>query len=409
MVESCDQALLDKLISKAPNDLAGLFFRYKPLFLAMKKVSKNKTIFNKLRKDADHLKISNKADYLLSITTQVSNNDFSIVEFRQKIKDYSLWRKIRLLYALYNRLSPIENVVYKIRNGKLWVKEYDAKKHYKTFEKILKELKVVIAEEVSKNLDKNVKYYIPENVNYSLPQSEKMFVGNIPYGSYISSKNNTIIGIQWYNQDGIVDLDLSIVDKSGKYGWDANFRSNGLSNLPIVFSGDVTNASGKYGASEFFYYGKGYQSIASVNLNYYSGSKEEIEFQFVASDEKLDHATNRYNYILNPNKITFSQRMTIKSGENQKLLALLVTLEDETRIYFSEGVSGNDISLRNLDLNQKIRNYYNTMLLNIVPLSEILELAGAKVVRNVSSKDKNYVDLSIEALGKDTILKLLNG
>ena len=70
-IKASNGKFLDELLKKAPNDLASIFFRYKPLFLAMKSISNNKTFFNQLRKKANTLHKPLPEDYLNSVTEYI--------------------------------------------------------------------------------------------------------------------------------------------------------------------------------------------------------------------------------------------------------------------------------------------------------------------------------------------------
>ena len=129
---------LDKYLVKAPANLAEIFFRYKPLFLALKSVSSNKTFFNRLRKKADKLHKPLPEDYLNSITSRIKHNK-SLDKLDEKLESATIWRKIRLANALKYRMSNPTSIVYKIRNGRAWVDDFifyqneQLKKVYKPF------------------------------------------------------------------------------------------------------------------------------------------------------------------------------------------------------------------------------------------------------------------------------------
>ena len=70
-VKPKQRRLLNKMIANAPSDLASIFYRFKPVFLALKSVSNDKNFFNRLRKQAvkqhrplptDYLKLHNRAN-----------------------------------------------------------------------------------------------------------------------------------------------------------------------------------------------------------------------------------------------------------------------------------------------------------------------------------------------------------
>ena len=70
-IKNANGKFLDTLLKDAPDDLASIFFRYKPIFLALKAISRNKTFFNRLRKQADKLHQPLPEDTLNSVTANI--------------------------------------------------------------------------------------------------------------------------------------------------------------------------------------------------------------------------------------------------------------------------------------------------------------------------------------------------
>ncbi|MEM7184922.1 MAG: hypothetical protein AAF518_28775, partial [Spirochaetota bacterium] len=119
-IKTANGKFLDTLVKDAPENLASIFFRYKPLFLAMKSISKNKTFFNRLRRKAKKIHAPLPQDYLNSITAQIKKGKLDRTELANGLQDASIFRKIRLAYALNHRLNATGSIVYKIRNGRGW-------------------------------------------------------------------------------------------------------------------------------------------------------------------------------------------------------------------------------------------------------------------------------------------------
>jgi hypothetical protein len=128
-LKKADGKVLDRLLTDVPADLAAIFLRFKPLFLALKSISSNKTFFNRLRKKADKFHQPLPEDYLNSITAQIKHNslDFAILE--QKLLKATIFRKIRLAYALKQRLSDGDSIIYRVRNGRGWVTAFEWADH----------------------------------------------------------------------------------------------------------------------------------------------------------------------------------------------------------------------------------------------------------------------------------------
>ena len=146
---------------------------------------------------------------------------------------------------------------------------------------IITNIEVELASRIKNKLKDKI-VYIPENVVYTLPQSEKQFNGNIPEGSYIEVKkdDDMLVGVHWKNfEDERIDLDLHMQNKSEQYGWNTSYRSKSEN---FYFSGDVTDAVLPKGATEVFYIGKSCENKAFLlTLNDYTRNKRDIPYDLI--------------------------------------------------------------------------------------------------------------------------------
>lgn len=414
-IKGSDQKVLDNLISKAPKNLASIFLRYKPLFLAMKSISNNKTFFNDLRRKADKLHKPLSEDYLNTVTGKMKNGDFKLLEFKNKISEYPVWRKIRLAYALKNRLSGMESIVYRVRNGKGFATQFEDWFDEGQLEKVLKYTIESIASDIQENVEGKV-FFIPSHVNYALPQSEKQFVGNVPANSSVSvGSEDLVVGIHWYNNlDDRIDIDFAVIDATGKYGWDARYRNN---NRTILFSGDMTDAQRPNGASEMFYFssfeGMSDALITANWFNMHYGSVENCQL-FVAREKVGKNFENgrrdRGGYMIDPNNVIFSQNVTIDKKQNS--IGLISNQDGDTRVYFLMTSVGNSISSSAGKQSELIRDFLLKTSTNVIDMREIIELAGGFIIdeRSDIPEDQleNVVDLSLESLDKTTFIKMFS-
>jgi hypothetical protein len=408
-IKQADYKILDKAIGKAPLNLSSIFFRYKPLFLAMKHISHNKTFFNKLRKLADVQHVPMGEDYLNSITGKIANNKFELGTFYKKIDNYNVFRKIRLLYALNFRLNGSNSIVYKIRNGKGWVSDF----HWNTLDNNkVRQCMNLIIKSIANDIKENVEgktFFIPNHVHYAIPSTEKQFVGNIPANSYIEVDKDLIFGVHWFNKSNKrVDLDLSLIDLYGKYGWDASYRS---SDRQILFSGDITNAPKPHGASELFYVGMDVESPKLINLNYFNhnddyddwtgSSEDELDYKFfIGSGNQSDI---HENYMIDMNKMMCVLPSHISKKQNT--IGLVMSFNGRNRIYFSNVSIGNNITSKKDKNSEKIKNYFVNYCNGGIDLETPLIEAGANIIHELP-EDGDYIDLSPHALDKETIIKL---
>lgn len=400
-IKQSDGRKLDGLMKDAPKNLASIFHRYKPIFLAMKSISGNKGFYNRLRKQADTMHKPMKPDYLNTVTEQIKNGELNFYEMLQELRKVNTFRKIRLAYALQYRLNAGDSIVYQIRNGRNWVDDFEwSKKHHGTVVGALHYVLGSIAEDIeSKVADRKI--LVPKGMHYALPATEKQFSGNIPNGSYIAVPNDDlIVGVYWENVRGHrVDLDLSMIDEDGyKVGWDSRYRSNERN---ILFSGDVTDAS--RGASELFYYQNGVGNTANMlQLNYYTFNQNyPVDFKLVIGSEKPNRFGN--NYMLDPNNIV--SVVPMKLDERQRSLGIIMMVDGEVRYYFSGGSFSNNISARADSKTLKAIDFYNRKLLNSIDLIDVLKMAGAEIVHEVP-EGEDYIDLMV--LDKSSLIELLS-
>ena len=380
--------------------LAEVFYRFKPLFLAFKASETMRPTINKIRKLAHKYHKPMKEDYLNTITSLVKNEgavDRGMLN--RCLEKANPFRKIRLAYALKYRTSNADSILYKIRNGKGFALDFSFGNKYLT-ERVL----AVVLDSLVKDLKENVegkKIYIPPYMEYALPATEKQFTGNFPSGTCVRVSGDMIFGVHWNNVEGSrIDLDLSLVNiEQGKIGWDASYRTG---DRRILFSGDMTDASGEKGASELFY-AKSYREEEFIAfINYYNYSADvDVPFSILVAKERTSDFGQ--NYMVNPNNIKAVAQT--KMNVRQKVLGLLVTTADEGRFYFSESAVGISITSSGTDYAENCRKYLSKFYQNMISLNLLLVKAGAVIVEERSSGCD--IDLSPESLEKDTIIKLL--
>lgn len=402
LIEKIKQAngkFLDALLKDAPDDLASIFFRFKPLFLAMKSISRNKNFFNQLRKKADKLHVPMPEDYLNSVTVQVKRGMLDLDILSKRLEKASIFRKIRLAYALKHRLHASNSIVYKVRNGRGWAAEFDWPEVLQSLtQDALDTVVLSIADDMSRNVNGKT-IYIPENVHYALPATEKQFTGNLPNGTSVSVPNDLVVGIHWTNTNKRVDLDLSVIGESGKIGWDADYRSKAKD---VLFSGDMTDARAPKGASELFYLREGQGEARILMVNYFNYTEgDEVEAKILAAHEH----PGRFgmNYMVDVNNIIASANINITRKQN--ILGLITPVKGQNRVYFSNVSVGNSITSYGSEQSAHARIYLVESLVNSLSFREILAMAGAIVVDEKVGKID--VDLSPEHLNKSTIINLI--
>ena len=300
-IKEADGKCLDVLVKSAPKNLAEIFYRFKPLFLAFRTNSGIRKITNQIRRLANYHHKPMPKDYLNSLTAKIKNGEQILETDLVKALDrVNVFRKVRLANALKFRMNDPKSIVYKIRNGKGFATNFNKLPNvvidntlYQSYNIILNSICQNISEEIKKST-----IYIPEYIQYALPTSEKQFTGNFPLGTCITTPKDMIVGVHWENQKGHrVDLDLSMINmKIGKIGWDSSYRTQ---DRAILFSGDMTNASLPNGASELFYVKIQNPSSFLLDLNYFNYSENmNVPFKIIVAQQKTKNITKITRLIL---------------------------------------------------------------------------------------------------------------
>jgi hypothetical protein len=411
----CEQYSLDKLSES--------FLRYKKLFMAFKAAHPdNAWVVNKLRRLARKNHKPMSVDYLNNLTGM---EDFNLDELNAELDKVNVFRKIRVLHALHERMINHSAMVYKIRNGKSFVKELNPKPvepkkdvtSDNTLRAVFENAGIVLPEEevetpetvvdtvnnkfykekydavyahILKGIDlSGVKIKYPTNINYVLPTSEKQFVGNIPSNSYIDVKKDMVFGIYWENAWGAEDLDLALQSLE-KIGWNAQFKDG-----HVIFSGDVTSAP--TGASECFYVKKSIKQPYLIVNNIFEGT-EGAKFRFFVAKE--DVTDLKSNYMVNPNNILFQTDMVM--DQRQKNIGVVIPHKKGNRILITDYSSGSQSVSSVSKYSLQTTEFFVKSSSNKINLKQLLSDAGCEFV-----EDGADIDLSVENLEKDTIMNLL--
>lgn len=375
--------------------LSSIFYRFKPLFLAFRTTPNLKKYINEIRRLARKFHEPIKIDYLNNITYLIKNNSLDLLKLREELKKVNMFRKIRLLYALKFRTTGSNSILYKVRNGKGYAKEFEFKKPFK----IKNAMKIVLTS-ICADLEKNVKgkkIYIPKNIFYALPATEKQFIGAVPCGSYVSISDNLVAGVHWSDvKHNRIDLDLSTINmKMEKIGWNTAYRTDSGS---ILYSGDLTAAPKPNGASELFYIERGIEQEYLIYLNYFNFN-EDVNVPIKIIVGQKENVGGKFMIDPNDAQVIVNSSIEVK----QKILGFITSLSNECRFYFIECDIGRSNVSSGSEYTKKSLEYLKNFYKNTLDLREVLELAGAAIVDTNKNCD---IDLSINSLEKDTILKL---
>ena len=358
--------------------LAAHFNRFKPLFLAFK--SKCPTVINKISK-------LSKTEHRPMVQSPLNTVTSTVVNWHREyhwLESATTYSILKALIACHNRLEGQESFVYRIRNGKSWTTEKSTKNAPVTnYRALLDYLKKTHSFE-------GKKFYIPDGVEYAIPTSEKMYIGNVPTGTKFYA-DKMAVGIYWENSWGARDHDISGVNLNGKVGWNSNYSQRGM----LAYSGDLTDAI--YGAVEYLYADKGLTTPTLVKNNVYCG-KDDAGYSIIIG--KGDGVTRKY--MMNPDNLMASIRTNSVSRQTY-LGAFLPEESGQSFVLLNTGsgglrVSGNSEQSK-VATDALLQQYKDPFSFN-----KLIEELGGEIV--TESEEVDY-DLSLDSLEKDTFISIL--
>ena len=322
--------------SHSLEDWAGIFNRYKPLFLALRN-SELRPMINKISKlsKKHHLPMRIPMSTVF-LTPQHINSDSGFAEAKhwllRNVKDMSIFELVKYYNAVTKRLQGEFIDTINIRNGKSWVKKTSwilDSRVTRNLESIAYLLRKQIRKKVEYSLNwKNI--IVPSDLKIALPTSEKNFIGALPIGSYVDVKpeDNLIVGIYWKGEDGARDLDLSFTDIDGNtVSWCNAYTDDGSN---IVYSGDMTSADPE--AAEYLLFRK--KTPNGVFMCNAFNAEPESKYTFIVA--RLPEGTKfEDNHMVNPDDIIFQTPMVMTG--RQMSMAIYVN----GRFIFTDRATGN--------------------------------------------------------------------
>lgn len=425
-------------------ELSEIFLRYKDIFLAFKRKPEessyskaiNKIInrLDKLSRVYGHHKKAPKfiLDYLTELSTKMEEEVYKDQIFKE-LGSCTVFREIRLLNAIGYRLDTnTDDIVFKIRNGKGYATKFNkdmSEEKRNTQLRLYNLVRTHLIKRLNNKLA-NKTIYLPNDIVYTLPSSEKQFCGNIPQGSYIEVKrdNDMVLGIHWTNlPDERVDLDLHAQNKSEQYGWNSSYRSN---NSDFYFSGDVTDAPEPNGATELYYVGKncGDKAFLLTLNDYTMNNNEDVKFEFVIAKSNTNIIEK--NYVIDPNNIITTVPMIFDHAEGtirQMTLGFIKITSDYIRFYFDDFALGSSIVTKQNSTTISTYNYLENTIDTQIKLGNLLQYCeDVKIVMQPfteklievgideqgdtlykkETKPVDY-DLSVDKITKETIIAML--
>lgn len=323
-------------------------------------------------------------------------------------QEENIFKLIKFMNYLRERIKNPDYKVYRIRNSKSYVLDNENVSQSTHVVITCQEVEKVVRQRIidllsSKLADKKV--YIPSNIEYALPTSEKQFIQGVPEGSRYLFNKHAIIAVHWTNplidnQEIRVDLDLKAMGIDTVIGWDARFREK----TDIMFSGDITDAKRPNGATEAIYFDRSVSEPFTIGLNNFNNSVEcplELIFEDTDADKYNNFKSSKdsgHNGIID-NKVANKLISCAKKDDaRQKSLGIYIN----NKFYFSDtsiGVGSTMVKTEYMDKYlHGIADKYNSGL----TLNELLDNLGCLVEK----PEEADLDLSLEKITADTFIDL---
>lgn len=394
--------------------LSEAFYRFKPLFLAFKSNSKLSPTVNKIRRLAvkNHKPVSGlTASGIMNLLTEnrecVAHNIICKADNRELIK---------LINFARNELVSKAHV-YNIRNGKTYVKaESESGIPYARISHLdwltsdcLGLLKYRLAGVFSGKT-----FYIPAEIKYAAPTSEKQMMDVLPYGTKVylpeDAKAFCISG-HWMNdvkfnphENGRIDLDFHLSSACGSVGWNSNYRTTVRD---ILFSGDMTNAPAPCGAVESFRISENVDAPYELSVNVYNTSGN-IPYELLFTKDITDQcdfsrdSESMISAVVNPaNAIAPSLKLHVHSSDE-----VIGYYCNRSFTIYGGGLGGRRVP--NTDLMIDALKASMCRCDNMMDISAIIELAGGTVTHRIP-EDGEYIDLSVGNLTSTTLFDVVDG
>lgn len=357
--------------------LAEIFNRFKPLFLAYKsKCPKTINKISKLSKVYHKPLVSNPLNSATSFI--LSNKD---IHWLDNATPFTLFRA---LSACYTRLQGQYAFTYRVRNGKSFAKNSKVSGAvWPNYEFLMDYCRERF------NLT-GKKFFIPHDVEYALPTSEKMFVGNIPTGSKFYGASMAV-GVYWENQWGAQDLDLSGLNIGGKIGWNASYKQG---KGDLMYSGDITDASN--GAVEYLYAKQGLSEPTLVKNNVYAGAGNCEYKIIIGKGDQVD-----YNYMMNPNNLFVETKC--QSIQRQTILGILIPeRKRQCFVILNFGAGASRVS-GNSEISMLATKALYQQWSNPITFNFMIQELGGEIVGRIEDAEFNF---SLDNLEKDSFLNV---
>ncbi len=384
---------------------AKVYYRYKPLFLALRANPLFRSPVNRMRKLAVKLKEPAHPGPLDLVTCGRTRDAGAILRELRKV---STARKVALINAIRRRRQGAAHAAYVIRNGKVWIGDQGAAPE------LAQEIEEACMEALLADLRPRVEgrsVFLPDNPDYAFPASPRQFTGFIPFNSVYRLPKSVLCGVHWENilvngQESRTDLDLHLNSSTVNCGWHVQWSEECSvlrTEARVLFSGDMTDAPRrKGGASEVFFIGEGIRDATLlVNLNNYTANGA-CPFRLLlegTSEEQISRAS------LVGRNLDMAIPLTIE-GTSMCLGIIDCASDGGKRFVFASGAMARGIVSSYSGVSEGFAEHVRASASTCLTLREVLGRAGAKI--NDKDEDAGWdYNFSLQHASLDAFLRLL--
>lgn len=399
--------------------LAGVFNRYKELFLAFKNPL-TKNVINKISR------LSKKHHTPMARTFWQDVFNMSIEDFNEGAEYWlpraTNYKLVQIMQAVRERLLVLAGEgsnLYIIRNGKIFAKSAEvvttADRKYVNWFHIYNACRTQLVENLK---TKACAVKFPEHYTLMCPTSEKNFVGDFPMGTSCKLGPESVVGIYWRNDWGTHDFDLSYQGLDGtSISWCTDYNKDNK----IIYSGDLTDATN--GANEVIKFTDD-AVTGVVYVNQYWGEQNSKFRLFLGTDtNKTSFKQDMSKYMVDPNNLKLEAEMTFEDGRQFTLGlvndgyfhfftlgcgygavkdALCIKNKKENNVADRDWKAYNKITK---DAEDELITILKRKIKTLLPLNDVLLEAGFwPVEEGYSSGDANVLDLT--TIDRSTLIEL---
>ena len=396
--------------------LAGVFNRYKELFLSFKDAES--ITINKVVNKIGHLSKKHHKPMQRGFWETVLHSHNDLETLKSEAEKATNFKLIQVMQSIRERLLHMNygtpDMVL-VRNGKVFIKDNTNSAEEAVFFK-WEQTYNVCRDQLIRNLSqKACKVKLPKQYTLACPTSEKNFIGDFPMGTSCQMGENSVIGIYWRNDWGTRDFDLSFNDVLGnRIGWNSAYYDEAQS---VIYSGDITNAPN--GANEVLHFrGTEKNPIPNgvVHVNRYNGEAGSKYRIFFGTDElsniqKADTAHGEY--MVDPNNLQLEAEIK-QDDMSQQTLGMVIdnnfyfynlscgygAVTNAIRHKLGEGKFRYDAESMKQSAQETI-DIIRCKTLAALPLESLLVVAGFEIV-------ESEPDIDLTQLDRGTLIELFS-